>query len=605
MIEKEKRKKIKLASLSLTLVLIFMTELALADDPVRIEKKEEVLVVASRIPVSLAEVGRQVIVIKKEDLRQLPVRTLSEALKYFASIDLQERGSFGVQADLSMRGSTFQHVLVLVDGVRVNDLQTAHHNLNLSIPLESVERIEILKGSGSSLYGADAFGGVINIVTKNSEKNSFSGKVAGYEYQTWATTAALGIRQGKVSSLLSLERNVSDGFMADRDFDLFSLCQKLTFPLGKTQVEALISHSEKDFGAYDFYTPGRNFPSREAIRATFLNLRLTGNAGENTIRQELYYRSHFDRFILDRTRPEFYTNETKNYYLGYNLVFKGKKFSTGLELVSEDYSSLVGGQHSNLRLALFAEVRKAVLKKLIGNLGARLDYHQTYGFNFSPDFCLSYLVSSDFKIRASVGGSYRAPSYTELYYQDPVNFGNASLKPEKGINCEVGVEAALLGAVTAEFSLFQRQEKDLIDWVKRDNKWQAENIRERRVGGTEILLTTTGLNNLTLRLSGAVNWVREKSPEEIYKYGYRVPKHLVSLTVSYAPVRSLSFGLQINHRQRFDGEAYTLIDLRVVKNFGFFEIFLEGTNLTNVKYEHVKGVLMPGRWLGGGLQFRI
>ncbi|MBC7364168.1 MAG: TonB-dependent receptor, partial [Candidatus Aminicenantes bacterium] len=490
MIDREKRKKTKLTWLSFILLSALISELALADDPVRIEKKEEVLVVASRIPVSLAEVGRQVIVIKKEDLRQLPVRTLSEALRYFASIDLQERGSFGVQADLSMRGSTFQQVLVLVDGVRVNDLQTAHHNLNLSIPLESIERIEILKGSGSSLYGADAFGGVINIVTRNSEKNSFSGKVAGYEYKTWSTTAALGIKEGKVSSLLSFERSVSDGFMADRDFDLFSLYQKLVFPLGKTQVEALVCHSEKDFGAYDFYTPGMNFPSREATRATFLNLRLTRNFGGSTIKQELYFRSHFDRFILDRSRPEFYTNETKNHYLGYGLVWQGKGFSTGVEVVGEGYMSLIGGQHSNLKLALFAEGRKVVLEKLIGNLGARLDYHQTYGFNFSPDFSLSYPVSSSFKIRASVGGCYRAPSYTELYYQDPVNLGNSSLKPEKGINSEVGLEAMLLGVLKAEFTLFRRTGKNLIDWVKRDNKWQAENIRERKVSGTEILLTT-------------------------------------------------------------------------------------------------------------------
>lgn len=605
MIDREKRKKTKLTWLSFILLSALISELALADDPVRIEKKEEVLVVASRIPVSLAEVGRQVIVIKKEDLRQLPVRTLSEALRYFASIDLQERGSFGVQADLSMRGSTFQQVLVLVDGVRVNDLQTAHHNLNLSIPLESIERIEILKGSGSSLYGADAFGGVINIVTRNSEKNSFSGKVAGYEYKTWSTTAALGIKEGKVSSLLSFERSVSDGFMADRDFDLFSLYQKLVFPLGKTQVEALVCHSEKDFGAYDFYTPGMNFPSREATRATFLNLRLTRNFGGSTIKQELYFRSHFDRFILDRSRPEFYTNETKNHYLGYGLVWQGKGFSTGVEVVGEGYMSLIGGQHSNLKLALFAEGRKVVLEKLIGNLGARLDYHQTYGFNFSPDFSLSYPVSSSFKIRASVGGCYRAPSYTELYYQDPVNLGNSSLKPEKGINSEVGLEAMLLGVLKAEFTLFRRTGKNLIDWVKRDNKWQAENIRERKVSGTEILLTTTGLKNLTLRLSAAMHWIREKSPEEIYKYGFRVPKYLANFMISYTPIRSLNIGLQVNHGQRFDDRAYTLIDLKVMKSFGFFEVFIEGTNLTDVKYEEVKGVPMPGRWVGGGLQLKL
>jgi iron complex outermembrane receptor protein len=602
MIDREKKKKTKLAWLSFILLSALISELALADDPVRIEKKEEILVVASRIPVSLAEVGKDVIVIKKEDLGQLPIRTLSEALRYFALIDLQERGSFGVQADLSMRGSTFQQVLVMVDGVRVNDLQTAHHNLDLSIPLESVERIEILKGNGSSLFGADAFGGVINIVTKNSEKNNFSGRVAGYEYHTWSTAASLGIKQGKVSSLLSLERNVSDGFMADRDFDLFSVCQKMVFPLGKTQVETLLSHSEKDFGAYDFYTPGMNFPSRETTRATFLNLRLTRNIGENTLRQELYYRSHFDRFILDYTRPEFYANETKNHYLGYDLVFQGKGFSTGLEVVNEDYASLIGGQHSNWKLALFAEGRKVVLKKLIGNLGARLDYHQTYGFNFSPDLSLSYPVSSKFKIRASAGGSYRAPSYTELYYRDPVNFGNPSLKPEKGVSGEMGLETTISGVLRVEFALFQRKERDLIDWVKRDNKWQAENIRKRNVSGIEIILDASS-SNLTLRLSGAGHWIREKSPEEIYKYGFRAPKYLVNLMVSYTPVKSLNIGLQVNHRQRFDETAYTLIDLRVIKKLGFFEVFIEGTNLTDVEYEDVKGVLMPGRWVGGGLQF--
>ncbi|MGQ9618227.1 MAG: TonB-dependent receptor [Candidatus Aminicenantia bacterium] len=182
----------KVIKISIIILLLNLPLQFKAEESVR-AKEEKVIVVASRIPVKEMDIGRDVIIITKEEIEKLPVRTVQELLKYF--LDFQERGSFGVQADVSIRGSTFQQVLVLLDGVRINDLQTAHHNMDIPVPLESIERIEILNGNGSSLFGADAFGGVINIVTKDPIKVECMEDLAFMDIKHSQTTLALKLKK--------------------------------------------------------------------------------------------------------------------------------------------------------------------------------------------------------------------------------------------------------------------------------------------------------------------------------------------------------------------------------------------------------------------------
>src|SRR5690606_33694529 len=139
---------------------------------------EQIVVTGSVAPATLGAVGRSVTVITADDLRGLPIRSVTDALRLVPGLWVRERGPFGSQTDFSLRGAGFGQALVLVDGVRLNDVQSGHHNGDLPLTLDDVERIEVLGGAGASLYGADAVGGIIHIVTRQGAAVAPSARVA-------------------------------------------------------------------------------------------------------------------------------------------------------------------------------------------------------------------------------------------------------------------------------------------------------------------------------------------------------------------------------------------------------------------------------------------
>ncbi|MEA2005392.1 MAG: TonB-dependent receptor plug domain-containing protein, partial [Acidobacteriota bacterium] len=156
-----------------TLLFFFLTRITTAQE--RFRFKETIVVTGSLIPAEFSKTSRKVTIINKEEIAKAPVNSVSDLLKHVLSLDLRQRAPFGVQGDVSIRGSTSSQVLILINGIKVYDPQTSHHNLDIPVSLSSIERIEILHGQGSSVYGENAFGGVINIVTNKPFQNDISG----------------------------------------------------------------------------------------------------------------------------------------------------------------------------------------------------------------------------------------------------------------------------------------------------------------------------------------------------------------------------------------------------------------------------------------------
>ncbi|MGQ9618228.1 MAG: TonB-dependent receptor plug domain-containing protein [Candidatus Aminicenantia bacterium] len=379
--------------------------------------------------------------------------------------------------------------------------------------------------------------------------------------------------------------------------------EKLSWEKASKKFTFLTSHGEKDFGAYDFYTPGMNYPSRESTRTDLVSTGYEGDFKKLQLVFHINYRSHFDRFILDKNRPGLYTNETRNRNLSSDFLLRVGDIAFGGEIAREYFTSLKSGTYSHFRSAIFGEYKKNIKKRILANFGLRLDYHSLYSSFFSPDICLTFLISNDFKIRTSMGKSFRAPSYTELYYKDPVNIGNPELKPERSSSYEFGFDYSIQKIFEAKLSLFQRDEKDLIDWIKREKKWYAENIRSRRVKGIEIDLRKK-FRYAGFALKSSFFKMKENQSELIYKYSFRIPENQTTFSAEINPLHSLFLGLNFLYKKRANEKSYTPIDAKFSKRIGSFEIFLEGKNLLNVRYEEIKGVPMPGRWIGGGISVK-
>ena len=272
---------------------------------------EEVVVSALRAPVAFSQVARIVKVIGKEEIQSAPVQSLQDLLRYALNVDVRQRGGLGVQSDISIRGGSFDQVLILLNGININDPQTGHHSLNLPVSFDAIDRIEILEGPASRTYGTNAFSGAINIITGTSAKSAIKGRISGGENGYYDAGLSGTIVSGKVQNFISGDHRSSDGYIRNTDFRLTD-----AFYQGKLTTKGAIldwqaGHTDRSFGANSFYTPA--FPDQfEQVKTTFASVKMeTGKIVHFT--PSVYWRRNQDRFELFR-----YPETAASWYTGHN-----------------------------------------------------------------------------------------------------------------------------------------------------------------------------------------------------------------------------------------------------------------------------------------------
>ena len=585
---------------------------------------EPVLVTASRMPTKLEKATRSVTIISAGEIENMPVNSVPELLNYVAGIDMRQRNIHGVQADAGIRGSSFEQVLILIDGVNVNDPQTGHHSLDLPIVLEDIEKIEVLRGHGSSLYGANAFGGVINIISKKPDfKRRTKLTVSSGSNETYRGNLSRVFDLGRVSTRLSLSKDKSDGYRAGTDFDNWGIFSSSSLDLSAGLLDFSWGFQEKEFGADKFYS---FYPSWERTRTKFAMARFNYEGmGGITIEPKIYYRGHDDKFVLIRENPDIYTNDHENLksggevtcYLPLNewgdLVFGGEM---GLEEV--DSKGIRGGlkadalgEHRRRSEAVYAEYRK-LFKDVWVNLGARFDHNSQYGDEFSPSFSLGGRLSHWCKLRFSLGRSFRSPTITELYYEDPRKMGNADLDPEQAWSYEFGGDINLTADIKSSITFFMRREKDLIDWVglKSDSKeervYHVKNISEVKVRGIESQFSWKIGESTRLKINYTfIHKDPELEERFVSLYALDYSKHLFNFCLNRDLIYGIKGFLGGVYKKRVKEGGYFTLDLKLSKKLGRFSLFIDGTNILDKKYEDILGADMPGTWIMAGVKMDI
>jgi len=235
-----------------------------ADDPIPPAIRDTVIVSASLVPAELDQATRDVTVIPGDTLRRWPVRRVTDVLALAAAVDFQPAVAGGLFGDIHLRGSNAAGVVVCIDGVRWNDPQTAHFNMELPVPPELIERVEIQTGSNSVFFGADAVGGVVNIITRQTGPDRVRLEVSGGSFGSAGASAAGTVRLGSGVAQIYGGLSRSDGFMVNRDYRLGQVWVGFTQPhrLGETAVA--YGHLDNAFGAQGFYGP---YPSWEHTRS--------------------------------------------------------------------------------------------------------------------------------------------------------------------------------------------------------------------------------------------------------------------------------------------------------------------------------------------------
>ncbi len=229
---------------------------------------DSVIVTANRAPSNFSEIGRSITIISQKEIELLPTNNIQDLLELTSGIDVKQRGPEGVQADISIRGGSFEQTLILIDGIKLTDPQTGHHNMNLPISFSQVERIEILKGQGSQTYGANAFSGVVNIITKKMAVNNLNFDLSGGENKYYNMGINGSLKLGNSNHHLSVNKSKSDGYRYNTEFDNYNLSMNNSFNLSNSVINTLVGYTDKDFGANSYYTT--RFPDQAEKTKTLL-----------------------------------------------------------------------------------------------------------------------------------------------------------------------------------------------------------------------------------------------------------------------------------------------------------------------------------------------
>ncbi|MGD2123527.1 MAG: TonB-dependent receptor [Gemmatimonadota bacterium] len=582
-------------------------QLGAQDRPVTLDTLQ--VQVGSRLSPRLPALTRSVRLVDREEIQSLPVRTVAGLLDWVTGVEIQARSA--AQADLSIRGAGFEQVLVLVNGVRASDPQTGHFDLNLAVPLDQVERVEILRGPASALYGADAVGGVVNIVTAR-ESTTRKGRIEGGSFGSRRVAGSGGFfKDGLPSVQVGGELSRSDGHRSGTDSETALVHLSLAQNLGRGRITGDFGYARRDFGAQDFYAP---YPSFEKTRTYKSALRWTSDLGSSSsVEMGGSFRRHEDEFTLIRDDPALYQNRHTSSQVGGDFLVR-REWGSAWEIAvgGEAYRDLLRsnslGNRGETRGALFAEVMLGRERSGVVTAGVRQDWHQGFGSFFSPSLSGSLRLGAHLRARGALGRSFRAPTWTERYYQDPVNIGRADLEPERAWSGEVGLDVMGEGRTRFALTTFVRSTKDLIDWARvseaaDDVPWETRNVKEATFRGVEGDLFLSGPFETRWTLGAmALSVESEETAGFTSKYALRPLVQQVRVSAGRSFGRVVALDVNFQRSKRKGGDSFSRLDVRGSLRLGPALIYLDATNLLDAEYPDITGALAPGQAFFFGLE---
>lgn len=513
----------------------FVGGIMYADEPQEWEERpltaeqltlSELQVVAQRAEVQ-SSAYRLVSTLRAEDIAQLPVETVSDLLRYVPGVDIRSRGANGAQADVSMRGGTFDQVLVMINGVNLTDAHTGHYSLNLPIDVSLIDRIEILQGTSASLFGLNAFAGAINIITKSTSLSnpSLSSSAASPLVSLRLTAGmnnmvapAFSARAMKNDWYINASANYthSAGYYApspseveqqalnNSGLDVVNLYLQTGFDRvlnnnERSTLDIQVGAQYKDAGAGMFYGLG----SREqfdATRTAFGSASYTHVWGAWSLDAQAMYRANYDRYEWWRNRRiggNFHFTQNTAASLRAHYASRIGRTTVGLELRNENIHSTnlgdtvnANGQVPNksddfklkdvrvldlvkggnrLNVNYFVE-QSFFWNNLSASLGVSGNWNSMFGNNLCGGANIGYEYARDSRVYINANRSLRLPTFTDLYYKAGEQLGNRNLKPEEAWTLSLGTQfnhtfAQSSHRLSASVDAYYRWGRNIIDWV--------------------------------------------------------------------------------------------------------------------------------------------
>jgi outer membrane cobalamin receptor len=572
---------------------------------------QSVQVTTTAEPLPLEESDRSVEVLEPRE-EPAGIDSVVDLLRLDTSLNVQARAAEGVQADLSLRGTTFEQSLVLVNGMRVNDPETGHLNLDVSVPLDAITRVDILHGSGSTFYGSDAIGGAVNLLTRppapglSVVARSGAGSYGSLEEHLRASYTA-----GPFAEQLTGSRDTSDGFIADRNYSSNAVASESWMKWRPGTTDILLAASDRPYGANQFYGPYDSWERTKGWLASVqqqLDARTAASFG---------YRRHSDLFVLFADQPAIYENNhvTTSYEAAVRRADEFGRNSTlayGLEADGDTIHSNSLGVHARNQGAGYANLSLRSVRRFSLSVGAREEVLSGRGSVFSPSAAAAYTLTSSLRLRASAGRGFRQPTYVDLYYADPSTLGNPNLQPETSWSCEGGLDwKPSDGRLTLTATGFRLQQTNVIDYAKllpltSTEPWQAYNVPSLDIAGAEASLRLRIGATQVVRLGYTAAHSGDISSSYLSKYAFNfAAQNAVFTWTGQLPGtwgQQITMNTDVNVVQKTGQTAYPLWDAGLARNTGSLRPYLRLLNLSNTGYQEIVGVPMQGRTVMGGVE---
>lgn len=611
-------------------------------------KSQDVVITASRLGEPSKDVASSNTVIPGSDIKQAQQRMVSSALKEVPALDLVNNGGLGRLTTVFMRGANSGGTLVMIDGVEANNPISTDRGFDFAdLTTDNIERIEVIRGPQSVLYGSDAMGGVINIITRRGkgdvhanlmlEAGSFGtyrgsvGAGGGSDLANVAFSASRTQTSGISSAAKDLGNHEKDGYRNETLSGKVGLTPASWFDLDLV-VRGSSGHAEIDnFGGVGGDDPNHVMDTTQWLFLVAPRLRLFDNFWEQMLAFSLTnLTSHddnppdaetFGSFSFGDFRSQLVTLDWQNtlllspaHTLVAGLTFRQESgeavnlfqnFAPPPDVIVD----VLSNQTAWIRSA-YAQYRLHLWERLTASAGARVDEHKEFGTHGTYRGTLAYLIPElDTKLRGTVGTGFKAPSLYQLFS----SFGDPDLKPEESLGWDVGVDQGFAGGtVTASVTYFKNNFRNLIDFDSATSRYN--NIGRARTSGVEAALRIALLKEVEVRLSYTFTDTEDKDTgDQLLR---RAP-HKGALRVLYTPIPAVRLNASIVYvgkRKDLDFSTfpaptvtlddYLLLDLaaswRVQEHV---DLFIRGENVANQKYEDVRGFGVPGAAVVAGASF--
>lgn len=610
---------------------------------------DEVVVTASKVGLPLNLAAKQVTIISKQEIERAPVRSIEDLLNYVASADILQRGPHGVQADISLRGGSFDQTAILLNGINLTSPHTGHYSFDIPVNLADIERIEIVQGPSSMVYGASAFAGGVNIITKKDSQSNASAKLEGGMHGLFGAEARGAYKSASSVHTLSAGYKQSDGYIRNSDYNIVNLLWQSRFDIRGSNLDFQAGLNDKAYGANTFYSAA--FPNQfDNTQGIFMSLK-GETYGKLKFIPHIYWSRHYDEFQLIREGtpdvPAWYKDH--NYHrsdvFGMNLNMQVASAwgitSFGGEFRNEGILSNVLGKpmedtigkytksDSRTNISYFVE-HNIIYEKFTLSLGGLLNYNTAVAdqFDFYPALNGSFRATDHLNLYASWNKATRMPTFTDLYYTTKTHIGNSNLKAEESEAFEAGIKYTH-PVVSGSLALFHMKGRNMIDWVKASVEalWESRNHTRINKQGLEAdlnlnLASWFGSGQPLQALSVGYMYIDQERVEDelISNYTLNHLRHKFTAALHHKVTKHLTLSwnfrwqdrvgsyiqyVDLNPGERVAYTPFALLDVKANYALPRANLFVNANNIFNTTHVDFGNIPQPGFWLSGGVSVQL